>query len=63
MVFKSIRQGEQSKKDEFEQIAESEPVDGLFLHKHRERLPKTEDVHYEVGKIFLPTGKGGHQHL
>ena len=40
MVFKETRQGEQCEKYEFKQIAESEPSDGLFLHKIKKDYQK-----------------------
>ena len=40
MVFKETRQEEQREKYEFKQIAESEPSDGLFLHKIKKDYQK-----------------------
>ena len=40
MVFKEARQGEQSEKYEFKQIAESEPSDRLFSHKIKKDYQK-----------------------
>lgn len=40
MAFKETRQEKQCEKYEFKQIAESEPSDGLFLHKIKKDYQK-----------------------
>ena len=62
MAFKETRQEEQCEKYEFKQIAESEPSDGLFLHKIKKDYQKWGREN-EMGTVFLLTGEGSHQYL
>ena len=63
MVFKEARQGEQCEKYEFEEIAESEPSDGLVSHKIKKDYQKWGRVKMKWERFSCLQEKGGHQYL